>query len=458
MPVLGLIGTEQFVTERFKNVRRSVFYQYPNGAAPLLGILSLLEEQSTNDPAFGWWEKRLIDCRSTMAYISTTVAFATTVTLDGGTFTAASGDITFTAGTNYGVKVADASMFRVGQIIKMPVILAAGGQTELFARVLGGDNATKIVFTPIKTTAAVDYDGAHTGFEVLVVGSAFAQGATGSSLGAYNKPVMLQNYCQIFRTAFQISGTALKTSAKFDETGVYKDMAKEISIQHMLELEKAFIFGERTTNSVDPFAATNAANGVLPTYTTGGILWFLRQWELGTVYGNSPTAITLDTDDQKRIIVNSAGTVTIAQLDAWYERCFRTTNNKANEKLVLCGNGALQVVNQLYKSQSVLNTDLPAGETFGMNFVKHVTPFGTVFYKTHPLFNMNPALRNCMLIVDPGYLKYRYVDGRDTELLANRQPNNADYREDEWLTEAGLELRFPEAFMFIQNVTTASQA
>jgi len=454
MPVLGLIGTEQFVTERFKNVRRSVFYQYPNGAAPLMAILSMMEEQSTNDPAFGWWEKRLADCRTTMAYISTTVAFATTVSLDGSTFTAASGNITFTAGTNYGVKVADAGMFRVGQIIKMPVILAAGGETELFGRVVGGDNATKIVFNCIKTTAAVDFDGAHTGYEVLVVGSAFAQGAVGSSLGAYNKPVQLQNYCQIFRTAFQISGTALKTSAKFDETGVYKDMAKEVSIQHMLELEKAFIFGERSTNSVDPFGTTNAANGTLPTYTMGGILWFLRQWELTSNNPYGVAGATADTDDAKRIIVNSGGAVTEAKLDTWYERVFRTTNNKANEKLVLCGNGALQVVNQLYRSKSVLNSDLPAGDTYGMDFTKHKTPFGTVYYKSHPLFNMNPTLRNSMLIVDPGYLKYRFVDGRDTELLTNRQPNNADYREDEWLTEAGLELRFPEAFMFVQNMTS----
>jgi hypothetical protein len=44
------------------------------------------------------------------------------------------------------------------------------------------------------------------------------------------------------------------------------------------------------------------------------------------------------------------------------------------------------------------------------------------------------------------------MNGRDTELLTQRQPNNADYREDEWLSESGLELEFPESNMYLQNV------
>jgi hypothetical protein len=48
------------------------------------------------------------------------------------------------------------------------------------------------------------------------------------------------------------------------------------------------------------------------------------------------------------------------------------------------------------------------------------------------------------------------MEGRDTELLTERQPNNADYREDEWFTEAGLESRFPESGMYLQNVLDTS--
>jgi hypothetical protein len=47
---------------------------------------------------------------------------------------------------------------------------------------------------------------------------------------------------------------------------------------------------------------------------------------------------------------------------------------------------------------------------------------------------------------------YRYIEGRDTALLRDRQPPNADYIEHEYLSEYGLELRFPESHMYIQNI------
>jgi len=134
------------------------------------------------------------------------------------------------------------------------------------------------------------------------------------------------------------------------------------------------------------------------------------------------------------------------------ERVFRVTNNTSNEKLVLCGSGFLQTMNQLYRSKAVLNADLPLTETFGMNVVKHLCPFGTVYYKTHPLFSNNPTLRYCALFLDIKNIHYRPLVGRDTELLKMRQANNADYREDEYLTEAGVEVWFPESNMFLKNV------
>ena len=178
---------------------------------------------------------------------------------------------------------------------------------------------------------------AANGLEILVIGSSFAEGIVDISNAIYNLPVELGNYTQIFRTPFSISGTALKTSARFDETGVYKDMAKEHSVYNMIEIERAIMFGTKTLYT----------GGATPQRTTGGILWFLQQWEVGTVYGN--TAATADTDDNKRIIANAAGTLGEKQYDGLTERVFRVTNNNVNEKLCFCGSGFLSVVNQLYQ-------------------------------------------------------------------------------------------------------------
>ena len=445
MAILGLLNTENYAANRLKNFRRKVFYDYPNGATTLTGLLGLMDDEDTDDPEFSWFEKRMAQQRTTTASQGTNLGpFKTSADGDAG-----DSALALTAGTTYIIVTADSSQFRVGHILRIPVARSGGTATgTLFFRITEDPATTgsnKVKGTPLVTVTAVDNGttNENVGKEVLVVGSAYAQGAAGSSEAPWNLPVEPANYCQIFRTEFSFTGTALKTGIKFDETGPYKDKAKEAALSHMIEMEKAALFGTKTK--------TTGANSI-PTYTTGGLLYFLELWEAGSTYGN--TAATADSDDNKRIIVNAAGTITEAAYDGYLERVFRVTNNKASEKLVLCGTGFLNVINQMYKSRVCLDASLPLTETYGMNVVKHLCPFGTLFYKSHPLFNQNPTLRNCALILDVQNLKWRYMQGRDTERLTNRQNNNEDLRRDEYLTEGGFEVRFPESHMFLQNVTS----
>ena len=436
--ILGLVNTNQYDSQRFKNVRRSVFYFYPNGAAPLTGIMSLLKEEKTNDPEYRWFEKRL-------AEQSTTTASANAA----GPFTSTGGDADKTAagwgdsaGTVIRVRTAAAgtNKFRVGHVLRIANVPTTGTSINILGVVTEVTATNKVEIRLLETVSNVLNTTAANSLEILVVGSAFAEGALDVSRSVYNTPVELMNYTQIFRTPFTITGTALKTSARYDETGIYKDMAKEASVNNMIEIEKAMLFGTRTQTITSD----------IPTRTMGGILWHLQQWEAGTPY--EVTASTADADDNKRIIANSSGVLSEKLYDTYLERVFRVTNNTVNEKLVLCGSGFLNVINQLYKSKSCLDASLPLTDTYGMNVVRHLTPFGTLYYKTHPLFSQNSAMRFNALILDVQNLVYRYLDGRDTELLKNRQPNDADYRKDEWLTECGLEVRFPESHMYLQNV------
>jgi hypothetical protein len=227
-----------------------------------------------------------------------------------------------------------------------------------------------------------------------------------------------------------------------------------------VDIERAFLFGERyadTTGISDGSAASGR-----PVYYMGGILQFLAAYEAAfndviittTGYplyrGAAQAAVTLDTADDKRIIENTSGVLDEKTLDGYLERCFRSTQNRANEKLGFCGGQFLNVLNQLYKSKSNLNSDIPMTDAYGMDVVRHRTPFGTIWWKTHPLFSLHQDLRASALIIDTGNLIYRYID--DTDLYENRQANDEDARRDEWLTECGLEVRFPESMMFIKNV------
>lgn len=451
------MSTESFASQRFTNVRREVFYNYPSGAATLTGLLSLLKEEETDDPKFSWWEKRFEEqwtfsaahTGSLVFYRAVTGLTSTTYATGAGTWTSTNADLEFTAGAVYGLKLAAgaAETFRPGHVFQMDV---AQGSTPVELQGIIVPNGVdgsgdRIAFTPIKTvgeSSPISHtSAANVGARVFVIGSSFSEGSLDTSTSRNKIPTQIENHTQIFRTPFTMTGTALNTSVKYDDTGAYKDLAKENSVLHMIEMEKTFHFGEKSIR---------INTDGMPQTTTGGFLYFLRQWELGTAYGNA--SATTDTSDNKRIINNSGGTLSEKQYDGYMERLFRVTNNTVNEKLVLCGSGFLSVINQLYKSKTTYNSDLPSGDTYGMDVVKHVSPFGTVYYKTHPLYSQHPVLRYCALFVDVHNLVYRYMIGRDTELLTGREPNDADYRKDEWLTEAGLEVRYPESHMYMKNV------
>lgn len=424
----------------------------------------MLKEEVCTDQVFNIYEKRLPEQKLPTANITgqTNVPWYTTVTVSGGVITAvtaAAADITFTIGTQYAVCLGPLSgftgpqaVFRIGHMIRIRATDTAGNPQDVIGVVNAINTETAstapstIGFIATKTVpVAVDYDLAgNIGVDCLVIGSAYGEGSLNTSTGIYNLPTQVANYVGISRSPFSITGSALKTSAKYDETGPYKDQAKEMSVYHMIELEKTFLFSSQSK--------VVGATG-LPTYTSGGILWFLAQWELTSGNPYAPFGgATLDSDDNKRIITNVNGLMSDKLYNTYLERLFRVTNNKANEKLVLCGSGFLNVINQLYMSRGCLDSSMPITETYGMNVVKHQTPFGVIYYKTHPLMSQNASLRNNAFFLDIQNFVYRYLDGRDTALLKNRQPNDADYRTDEWLTEAGLELRFPESHMYIQNV------
>jgi hypothetical protein len=457
MPILGLINAESFSSSRFQSHRRQVFYYYPNGTAPLMGLLSLMRDEATDDPVYNWYEKRLSENWSTAANVSTTVVFyATGVTVAAGKVTAATvaaANFGMTAGTQYAIKVAASpeNTYRIGHIFRFVATNTSAAPEEVIGRInainTNTDTPANVLgFVAVRaTTTNIDYDvSTHSGTQVTVIGSAYAEGIRDESSGIYNIPVNPSNYTQIFRRPFTITGTALKTSAKFDEQGVYPDEAKEASVDFMRECEWGFLFGTKQQLG----GATTAV-----TRTTGGILYFLGLWEAGSTYGN--TAATSDSDDNKRIITNSATTVTMTQLEGWLERVFRISNNKTNEKLAMCGSGALLTLNRLVKNSVMAISEVPLSDSYGMDLRKLTTPFGVLFLKTHPLMSQNSTLRYNMLITDVPNLKYRYLRGRDMELLTNRQQPDEDARKDEWLGECGLELDMPESHMYIQNLVTA---
>lgn len=450
--ILGLVSGKNFADESWYNRtnRRRIFRDFPTGHFPLTGFLSMMETESCDSFKFGWFEKRMPNPVTT---IKTGAApFSPT-----GSDTPSASPLTFVEGTVYRVLLEDTSQFSVNQQIYFDELPRSSGTGSLQGIITSIVSATKLEFRCIEGEAAVlntsntitSGTAGPCGAKTMIIGNAQTEGARAGS-GRFYPPMDAENFTQIFRNPFEFTATALKIPSEFDETGVYAEAAEDALRDHMVEMEMAFLFGAKGVQSV-----TGTDGVARPRRTTGGIIWYLKQWEAAnSIYrgGTGAPAITLNTEDEKRVIKSSTGSITFAEFDSYVERAFRVTNTKTFEKLVLCGNGFLGAVNNYLRNAAQLNKDYGVQKVYGNDVVTWISPWGTLHFKSHPLFNLQPNLRKDALIVDPNRLRFRPLNDRDTTLLPNRQDNDVDGRKDEWLTEAGLEVNMPEANMYLRNI------
>lgn len=447
----GLFSTELTSGSRSLKSRRKIFYQYPTGAAPLMGLLSMLPSEATDKVEFGWWERRFPTQR-TATVASGTAPFQNG---DGSAFADLA---SMTANVEYRVRVVSTEQFKPTHVIEIREVTINNGGAASGISIKGTVtevvSTTVLKFRPYSAVATIDNGSTdNNSLTVAIIGTANQEGGR-SGRGIYVAPVNPTNYTQIFRTAFSITRTALKGGLEYDKSGPYKMLAKENGLRHMIELEKAFFFGEKATVLVpDPLTGDET-----PETKTGGIIWHLEQWEAAnSVYrgGSGASAVTANSDPLKRII-NVGGTLAKADYNTYISRLFKYTSDKAYEKLCFCGGKALEVVNSLFE-RDITRQALIKNKEKEWEFIvhSHTSLRGTVHYKVHPLFDEDPDLEDAMLFLDLGNLMYRPLTDSDTTFLKGRQETDRDGRKDEWITEAGLELKFPETHMFLKNVNIA---
>ena len=114
-----------------------------------------------------------------------------------------------------------------------------------------------------------------------------------------------------------------------------------------------------------------------------------------------------------------------------------------DERIGFCGNNGLNILNKMIQTDS--NSQIQWGgviKVFGMQFREFLMPQGRLLMRTHPLLNQNSLYRDSMFIIDFSSLRWRPLTGRDTKFNDNIQNKDEDLRRGQWLTEAGLEVRF----------------
>ncbi len=419
MAFLGMRGTGDWATnQRPENWRESILFLYPNGSATLTAILSMLPSEGVNDWKFHWWDKGLPSQGGTVSSIYTEVTLTTEYTSG-----AAANDTVYAK-----CAAAVAQQFREGHEVKL-------GKADDYrydtvgictGRSINGASsyvAVKLAQAPPNATSQ-DLDEVD---RIDIIGSAHAQGATMPDAIGYD-PTEYDNYAQISRTSLSITETARLTRLRTGDA--YKEMKREALELHSIEREKSYIWGVKYSGT--------GSNGKPLTMTDG----------IKTAIIDNAS----DNVDQYDINTDYSGLTWLQGGEDWLdEQLEQIFRYGSAEKLALCGSVALRGINRLAKSSGQIQLT-PKTASYGLKVVEWVTPTGTLYLKTHPLFSYNATTRNNMLIVEPKFLKERilrdtiFKKSEDTTSTAN---NSKDSTDEEFLTEAGLEYHHPSSMGYL---------
>lgn len=394
--IAGLRGTGDWgPDERPKNFRETILFLEPNGMSPLQSLLSKMGSESTDDPEFSWWEEKLTHCR---LQIDTEAAagLATLVIKSGSTaMDAVAGDL-FMVETAGGMWANEIVMVKADPTAATSLSVTRGAAGTTAAVIPANSFMTKI-------------------------GNAFAEG-TLSPKATTRNPTKLKNFCQIFKTTYEITETAKVTKSR---TGPVMEKDKKRKLfDIMRDMEMASIYGGASE--------TVGSNGK-PLRTTGGLLSFITTHR--TNFGSGGTTLNED------------------NLIDFFAQVFNFDGQGAgNERLAFVGNTALTAINKLARNSSStrINFDKEVTQVYGMNFTKWTLPQGTIYFKTHPLFNIHPELSKAMMVINPKGIKERPL--RKLKFKDNVQAPDADYQKGQWISETGFEFNHEETMAFAGGI------
>lgn len=390
----GMRGTASFGTdERPKNFREMILWMAPNGRAPLFALSARMKKEATDDPEFSWWEEVKDIGRVTLNEALT-----------------GSADTTLTVAAYDG---RDAYQFQPGDILQFE--LDDAGYTAELIKVNTVNSATEIAVTrQYAGTTAAGTTASGTG--MLRVGSAYEEGSGAPTVVSSN-PTKYTNKTQIFKTPYELTGTAKET--RFRTGDPLKNDQIRKSFVHSEKLEQAFFWGKQSEIT---------GSGGQPERTMDGLRKMIQSNV--TIFSADPTIDTF---------INAISPV----FD--YE-----AGGAGDERIVYAGNGALNFLNKLVAGDSSTRIQYNGViDVYGQRLFTFRIPQGTIAIKSHPLFNVHPLYTYSMFVCNPMGLVYRPLRNRDTKIQKNIQANDEDKQKDQWLTECSLELHYERTFAYI---------
>lgn len=353
-----------------------------NGKDPVTGEGQSIQKEVCSNHRFSWWEK---------SYAETSDAINNA---DG------------YAASDENIVVDNGSYFNKNDVLLVP-------RTGERMQVKNVSSNTLTVTRAIGTTPAaalVDND------PIFIIGNAFGQ-SSDSATAIYKQKTEAYNFCQLFKTSIDISGTHMA-----EESYTGKTLAEERKIkgvEHMVSIERAFIFGERSGPGTDSDGKE--------CYYTGGVL------ERITTNVKDESNSTLTEDEFETFLAD-------------YAFAYGSL-----EKYMLASARIIAAINKFARGD--IQT-VPGEKVFGLALHKYLSPHGTLYLVKEPLFT-GAIYGGYAVVLDMKELKYRYLQGRDTTLQTNIQAAGNDSVKDQYLTECGLEMRQEKAHAILKGVAAS---
>ena len=421
----GMKGTGDFITnENPENWRQGILRMFPNGMAPLTALTALMPSKKlTNGPVFHWWTKTLNAQSVAVTNIYVDTAMGTAYTTGG------------VAGQTLYVKMAEAAslMFRAGHQVLLRD--ASDLSVDVNARVTAVTQNGASSYIAAKLLEADDNgDAAHgshtlaTADTCLIIGDVNPQGGQRPEAITHH-PTEYTNACQIMREAIDLTRTAEQT-VNLRTEDPYKEAKRDALEQFSIQMEKNFWWSIYTSGT--------GTNGK-PEYTQRGLISFIKTYQ-------SANFIDYEYDTNSPYAGSTWLQEGMKWLNTQMELYFRWAD--APSVVGYCGSGALLGLQELAMDQGVFQFS-ESTKAFGIQVTNWVTPFGTLMLKTHPLFSQNAVDRNTIVLTMPKNLTLHHVQDVVYEKSA---PSGLDARQEGWLAELGLELDFPETFMYLGGV------
>tara|TARA_Y100001970_G_scaffold294344_1_gene451094 strand:+ start:7355 stop:8536 length:1182 start_codon:yes stop_codon:yes gene_type:complete len=257
--------------------------------------------------------------------------------------------------------------------------------------------------------------------ELIIAGSSFIEGGTSPTAVSFDATVD-HNFTQIFKTAISVSGTLQNTNLRTGDKE-QEQLTKALKL-HMGDIERAFFFGTR--------GETNGSTAN-PKRTTGGLFSMVTN----VIDCASATA--------------SSNKMTEKEFDKFLiEDIFAFGSN---EKVAFAGPRCITNMMELGKNRW---QPVQIDNAYGVAFTRYTTFAGDLLVYMHPMFRQVNALSQEMLILDMNHLNYRYMAGRDTQLVRDIQNNDFDGVKHMYMSECGLEMTHSKVHHRIKNWSALS--